>query len=493
MSSVCETSSQTGLRRVLKSRHMSMIAIGGSVGTGLFIASGATISQAGPAGALLSYLLIGVMVYFVMTSLAELATAMPESGSFALYGARYVDEGFGFALGWNFWFSWAVAVAVDLVAAQLVMGYWLPDVPGWVWSATFLVIIFLLNAISVRGFGEAEYWFSLIKVTTVLLFIITGLMMIAGILRGAPSSGFDNWFTGGGPFSGGFTALIGTAMIAGVSFQGTELVGIAAGESDNPVKAIPRAVRQVFWRILLFYVFAILVISLIVPSDDPRLLRNDIADISVSPFALVFRNAGLLSAAAVMNAVILTSVVSAGNSGVYSSTRMLFNLAREGNAPRIFSRLTQHGVPLYALVATTMVAALCLLTSLFGNHEVYMWLLNMTGMTGFICWAGIAVSHYRFRRGFVRQGHKFSRLPYRAAWFPVGPALAFGMCVVVMLGQNYMAFIQQSVDWYNVAATYVGILLFLLTWLGYRITKKSRFVSYDEMIFPEEVTGDKQV
>ena len=197
MSSFCEPSSQTGLRRVLKSRHMSMIAIGGSVGTGLFIASGATISQAGPAGALLSYILIGVMVYFVMTSLAELATAMPESGSFALYGARYVDEGFGFALGWNFWFSWAVAVAVDLVAAQLVMGYWLPDVPGWVWSATLLVIIFLLNAVSVRGFGEAEYLFSLIKVTTVLLFIITGLMMIVGILRGAPSSGFDNWFTGG--------------------------------------------------------------------------------------------------------------------------------------------------------------------------------------------------------------------------------------------------------------------------------------------------------
>ncbi|NUA45965.1 Lysine-specific permease [Dickeya solani] len=175
----------TTLRRELKARHLTMIAIGGSIGTGLFVASGATVSQAGPGGAMLSYALIGLMVYFLMTSLGELAAFMPVSGSFSTYGARYVEEGFGFALGWNYWYNWAVTIAVDLVAAQLVMGYWFPSAPGWVWSALFLSLMFLLNYISVKGFGEAEYWFSLIKVTTVILFIAVGLLMMIGIVRGA--------------------------------------------------------------------------------------------------------------------------------------------------------------------------------------------------------------------------------------------------------------------------------------------------------------------
>lgn len=229
-----------------------MIAIGGSIGTGLFVASGATISQAGPGGALLSYALIGLMVYFLMTSLGELAAFMPVSGSFATYGSKYVEEGFGFALGWNYWYNWAVTIAVDLVASQLVMNYWFPDTPGWIWSAMFLCLMFLLNFISVKGFGEAEYWFSLIKVVTVIIFIVVGVLMILGILRGGEHAGWHNWQVGDAPFAGGFAAMIGVAMIVGFSFQGTELIGIAAGESEDPAKNIPRAVRQVFWRILLF-------------------------------------------------------------------------------------------------------------------------------------------------------------------------------------------------------------------------------------------------
>ncbi|BDY68231.1 hypothetical protein MUTS8_15920 [Escherichia coli] len=183
MVSETKTTEAPGLRRELKARHLTMIAIGGSIGTGLFVASGATISQAGPGGALLSYMLIGLMVYFLMTSLGELAAYMPVSGSFATYGQNYVEEGFGFALGWNYWYNWAVTIAVDLVAAQLVMSWWFPDTPGWIWSALFLGVIFLLNYISVRGFGEAEYWFSLIKVTTVIVFIIVGVLM-----NGEPSA-----------------------------------------------------------------------------------------------------------------------------------------------------------------------------------------------------------------------------------------------------------------------------------------------------------------
>lgn len=479
------TSEPSELRRALSARHLTMIAVGGSIGTGLFVASGATIAQAGPGGALLGYVLIGVMVYFLMTSLGELAAAMPVSGSFSTYGARYVEDGFGFALGWNYWYNWAVTVAVDLVAAQLVMAYWFPDVPGVYWSALFLAITFGLNALSARGFGEAEFWFALIKVIAVLAFVAMGVMMLLGIIRGGEAGGVANWTVGDAPFAGGFAALIGVAMVVGFSFQGTELIGIAAGESKDPARNLPRAVRQVFWRILLFYVMAILVIGLLIPYTDPHLLRNDVTDVSVSPFALIFERAGLLAAASVMNAVVLTSVLSAGNSGMYAATRMLYSLARDGKAPRIFGRVSRNGVPLWALLATTVVAALCFFSFIFSPKAVYIWLLNTSGMTGFIAWLGIAISHYRFRRGYVKQGRNLADLPYVSPFFPFGPIFAFVLCLIITLGQNYQAFLDHRIDWGGVAATYIGIPLFLLIWLGYRLTKGSRFVSYKDMTFPD--------
>jgi lysine-specific permease len=475
------------LRRKLRARHLTMIAIGGSIGTGLFVASGSTVAQAGPGGALTAYILIGAMVYFLMTSLGELAAYMPVSGTFATYGALYVDEGFGFALGWNYWYNWAVTIAVELAAAQLVMQYWFPHTPGVLWSALFLGLMFLLNAFSVRGFGEAEYWFAIIKVVTVIAFIIIGTLMIFGIMRSGATGtppGLKNLTAGDAPFVGGLPALIGVAMIAGFSFQGTELIGVAAGESADPAKNIPRAVRQVFWRILLFYVLAILVIGILIPYTDPNLLKKDVSTISVSPFTLVFRNAGLAVAAGVMNAVILTAVLSAGNSGMYASTRMLHNLAVEGRAFRIFARLTRNGVPLMALLATTAVGALCFLSSLFQNNAVYLWLLNLSGMTGFIAWLGIAVSHYRFRKGLAAQGLDPARLPYRSPFFPYGPIFAFALCMAVTLGQNYQAFMSGKIDWVGVAATYIGIPVFLLIWLGYRIVRKSHIVAPHEMKFP---------
>lgn len=476
------------LKRHLKARHLSMIAIGGSIGTGLFVASGATIAYAGPAGALLSYMIVGVMVYFLMTSLGELSSYLPVSGTFATYGSRYVDDAFGFAIGWNYWYNWAVTVAVDLVAAQLVVSYWI-DFPagfGWLWSALFLSVIFGLNYLSVRGFGEAEFWFAMIKVVAVICFIAIGLLMIVGIFRGHEGSGWQNWTIGDAPFVGGFSAMIGVAMIVGFSFQGTELIGIAAGESEDPEKNIPRAMKQVFWRILLFYVLAIFVISLIIPYTDPRLLRSEAGDISVSPFTLVFQNAGLLSAAAVMNTVILTSVLSAGNSGLYASTRMLYALAKEGKAPRIFSWVSKSGVPVNALIATTLIAMLCFLTSMFEDQRVYLWLLNMSGMTGFIAWLGIAISHYRFRRGMMVQGLDTSKLPYKASCFPFGPIFAFVLCLVITLGQNYSAFMESTIDWAGVVATYIGIPLFFTIMIGYKLVKKSKFVKYHEMDFSRD-------
>ena len=481
------TSAHTsGLQRKLQPRHLSMIAIGGSIGTGLFVASGATIANAGPGGALLAYLLIGLMVYFLMTSLGEMAAYMPVSGSFAAYGSHFVDPAFGFAQGWNYWYNWAITVAVELAASAIIMKYWFPEVPGYVWSAGFLAIIVALNAFTVKGFGEAEFWCSLIKVVTVIAFIGIGMLMVFGIMHGDSHPGWSNLSTGDAPFVGGFPALLSVAMIAGFSFQGTELIGVAAGESEDPGKNIPRAVRQVFWRILLFYVFAIFIIGVLLPYNDPQLLKNDVTDISSSPFTLVFDRAGLALAAAVMNSVILTAILSAGNSGMYASTRMLYTMACNGMAPKWLAGLSRNGVPVNALIATTLVAMLCFLTSLFGDQAVYMWLMSASGMSGFIAWLGIAICHYRFRKGYLLQGGELHHLPYRALFFPFGPLLAFLLCLLVTLGQDYTAFTADTIDWKGAAATYIGIPIFFMLWLGYKLKNKTSFVRYQDMQFPQK-------
>lgn len=283
-----------------------------------------------------------------------------------------------------------------------------------------------------------------------------------------------------------------TSMVVGFSFQGTELMGIAAGESENPGKNIPKAAHQIFWRILLFYILSILVISLIIPYTDPRLLNNELTDISVSPFTLVFERAGLLSAAAVINAVVLTTVLSAGNSRLYAATRMLYVLATEGKAPRFFARLSASGVPRRALIAVTAIAALCFLTSIYGKDTVYLWLINTSGMGGFLCWLGIAVCHWRFRRGLAYHGFDTSILPYRAKFFPLGTALAFVICLTVTLGQNYEAFLKEPVDWQGILATYIGIFIFAGVWIGYRLVLGGRFVPYAEMRFPEAKKFEKE-
>ena len=474
--------SENQLQRGLKARHLTMIAIGGSIGTGLFLASGGSIHSAGPGGALVAYIAISIMVYFLMTSLGEMAAFMPVSGSFSTYATRFVDPSLGFALGWNYWYNWAITIAVELSAAALIMKFWFPDTPSIIWSALFLVLMFCLNLLSVKSYGESEYWFALIKVVTVIVFIIIGVLMIFGIM-GGEAVGFQNFTKGDAPFSGGFMALLGVFMIAGFSFQGTELVGVAAGESENPAKNIPKAIRQIFWRILLFYIFAILIIGLLVPYDNPNLISGDLSDIAISPFTIVFEKAGFAFAASVMNAVILTSVLSAGNSGMYASTRMLWVLAKEGKAPKWFAKVTRNGVPINSLILTALIGALAFLSSLFGDGEVYIWLLNASGMSGFIAWLGIAVSHYRFRKAFLAQGRDLKELPYRAKWFPFGPIFAFIICCIVILGQNYSAISAEGIDWNGLMVSYIGLPLFLIVWLVYKFTKKTKLVPLDRVDF----------
>ncbi|QPQ32689.1 amino acid permease [Lysinibacillus sp. JNUCC 51] len=470
------------LKKGLKARHLTMISIGGAIGTGLFLSSGAAISTAGPGGALLAYTLVGAMIFFVMTSLGELAAFMPTSGAFSTYGTKFVDPAFGFAIGWTYWFNWAMTIAAELSASTMIMKFWFPDSSSLLWSGSFLAIIFLLNFLSVKGYGEGEYWLSLVKVSAIVIFIIVGVLMIFGIM-GGEAVGFKNFTVDDAPFSGGTLGVFIVFIAAGFSFQGTEIVGVAAGESENPAKNVPTAIKSVFWRILLFYIFAILIIGLIIPYTNPNLQSENVM---VSPFTMVFEKAGFAFAASLMNAVILSAVLSAGNSSLYASTRMLYSMAKEGQAPRIFGKLNKRGVPVAGMILTCAVGMLAFLASFFGDGVVYMWLMNAIGITGFIFWLGISVSHYRFRKAFIAQGYSLDDLPYRAKWFPIGPIFAIACGLIVIIAQNFQAFMAEEIDWGSVVAAYLGIPFFLSLWFGYKIIKKTKVVNLKDVDFDFE-------
>lgn len=460
------------LKRSLKPRHLNMIALGGSIGTGIFLAMGDTIHTAGPGGALAAYGLIGIMVYFLITSLGEMATYMPISGSFSTYADKFIDPALGFALGWNYWYNWAITIAAEMVAGSLIMKYWFPNVAGVFWSILFLVIIVGLNILSSKAYGESEYWFAGIKVVTVIVFLVIGVLMIFGIM-GGKRIGFHNYFIAGGPFNGGFKSLFAIFLIAGFSFQGTELIGIAAGESENPEKTIPKAIQSIFWRILIFYLGTIIILGAIIPFTK--------AGVNTSPFTMVFEKAGIAGAASLMNAIILTSVLSAGNSGMYASSRMLYSMAKEGMAPKIFAKINNRGVPVNALILTTIVASFCFLTGTYAESTVYVWLVAASGLAGFIAWVGIAVCHYRFRKAFVYQNKDLGSLKYKAILYPFGPILALIMCIVIIIGQGYSCIKPNGIDVQGLISSYIGIPLFLALYIGYKIKHHTKIIPLDKV------------
>lgn len=467
-----EKSKGTELKRGLKSRHLSMIGLGSAIGTGLFVALGYNISSAGPGGALTAYAVMGILVYFLMTSLGEMATAIPITGSFSSYCARFVDPALGFAVGWNYWVSWTVTIGAELLAGVMLIKFWLPDTNPLPWSILFLALLYVLNYLSARAYGEGEFWFAGIKVITILVFLIMGVLMIAGILGGT-SPGFENWTKGDAPFVGGGVTILSAFLLAGFSFSGTEMLGIAAGESENPAKTVPKAIHSVFWRILIFYIGTIIVIGFLLPYTDSNLLKQGIENVAYSPFVLVFERAGLAVAASMMNAVILTSVLSCGNAGLFAASRMLYSLAQEGKAPKYFTKCNKRGIPLRALNLTTVCGALCFMSAQFGLNTVYGWLLNIGALTGFIAWLAIAISHLAFRRAYAAQGRKVEDLKYKAKFFPFGPLFAFIVCALVILGQYY-AYGDFTVTGFFVA--YIGLFIFVGCFIGYKIVKKTKLV-----------------
>jgi amino acid permease len=459
-----------------------MIAIGGAIGTGLFFASGGAITQAGPGGALLAYALMGLAVYCMMQSLGEMATQLPIPGSFEAYAERFIDPSLGFAFGWNYWFSWGITLAAEFVAGALIVQFWFPNTSPTLWAMGFFALLMSLNLLSVRVYAEAEYWFAGIKVVTVVIFIVVGVLMILGML-GQRSVGFENWSLTGplagqhAPFVGGLTAVLLVFLVAGFSFQGTESVGLAAAETRDPGKSVPKAIHNVFWRILLFYIGSIFVVGSLIPFTDPKLLHGD-ESVAFSPFTIVFQQIPRFGyyAANVMNFVILSSVLSCGNSSLYVSSRMLHAMAHSGKAPMFFGRTNLRGVPVASVWATGLVGGLAFLASAVGGQKIYQVLYNASGLTGFLIWLGIALCHLRFRRAWVAQGRRLEDLKFRSRFYPYGPWIAVVLFVIVLFGANVGVFQTPVFSWFDFLTSYAILPIFLVLYLGHKYAKKTELV-----------------
>ena len=484
------------LHRGIGTRQLSMIAIGGAIGTGLFFASGSGIAQAGPGGALLAYASMGLAVYCMMQSLGEMATQLPIPGSFEAYAERFIDPSVAFAVGWNYWFSWAITLAAELVAGALIVKFWFPHADSSYWAMGFFAVLLALNLLSVKAYAEAEYWFAGIKVVTVIIFVAVGLLMIAGML-GNQHAGFANWTlsdpkTGThAPFVGGATSMLAVFLVAGFAFQGTEGVGLAAAETADPSASVPKAIRSVFWRILLFYVGSIFVVGTLIAYTNPNLLNADESHIAFSPFTMVFQELPRFGyyAANLMNAVILSSVLSCGNSSMYVASRMLCAMAHSRKAPKMLGRINSRGVPVAALLVTGLISTLAFFSTTVGEHKIYQLFYNASSLSGFIIWLGIAICHLRFRKAWVAQGHSPDELKFKAKFFPYGPWLAIVLFLVVLFGANIGVFQAAVFSWFDFVTGYLMIPVILLLYLCHKFWNKTRVVPLRDCNFELKQSG----
>lgn len=447
------------LHRTMKSRHLFMIALGGVIGTGFFLGSGYTINQAGPGGAILSYLVGGFIMYLTMLCLGELTVAMPVSGSFQKYATKFIGPGTGFMIGWLYWLGWAVTVGLELTSIGLMMKRWFPNVDVWVWCLVFGVILYASNAISAKSYAELEFWFSSIKVVTILAFVVLGGGALLGFIsydgkEAAPL--FSNFVSDGGLFPNGLAAVLLTMITVNFSFQGTELIGIAAGESENPEKTIPRAIRNTVWRIMLFFILTMTILVGLISWKEAGVIE--------SPFVVVFDKIGIPYAADIMNFVIITALLSVANSGLYAATRILWSLANEGMAPTSFKKVNKRGIPITALVVTIAVAGLSLFTSFLAEDTVYMYLLSIAGLSAVSSWIIIALSQLRFRSQYIKGGGKLEDLKYKTPLYPIVPILALITNSIVVIS---LAFIPEQR-----MALYCGIPFIIFCYIYYYMSKK---------------------
>jgi GABA permease len=387
----------SGLQAGLKNRHLSMIAIGGVIGAGLFVGSSSGIATAGP-GILLSYALVGTMVVLVMRMLGEMSAANPTSGSFSAHADRSLGRWAGFSIGWLYWFFWVVVLAVEATAGAKILEGWIPAVPQWGWALIVMVVLTATNLVSVSSYGEFEFWFAGIKVVAIAAFIVVGGLAVFGVLPGvdAEKAGLSN-LTGHGGFlpNGPGAILIGVLLVV-FSFMGSEIATLAAGETDDPQKAVTKSTNSIIWRIAVFYLGSIFVVVTLLPWDDKSIKES-------GSYVAALDSLGIPHAGQIMNFIVLTSVLSCLNSGLYTASRMAFSLGERGDAPKVFARTTGRGVPLTATLASVVFGFVAVFFNYAFPDSIFLFLVNSSGAVALFVWLVICFSQLRMRKIIERE------------------------------------------------------------------------------------------
>ena len=444
-----------GLRKGLTTRHIQMIAFGGAIGTGLFYGSAEGIKLAGPS-ILLAYALGGIVIFFVVRAMGEMSVHRPSSGSFSRYANDYWSPRAGFVAGWNYWFNYIAVAMAELTVVGQYIQYWFPSVPAWVSAAVVLLVITAVNLVGVKAFGEFEFWFSAIKVAAVVGMIVLGLYVIAAGVNSnphLPDPSFGHLFSDGF-LAKGLTGLLASLVFVMFSFGGIELIGITAGEAENPQRSIPKAVNQVVYRILIFYIGALTIVMAVVPWNA--------IDGKLSPFVQIFDSVGISVAAHVLNFVVLTAALSVYNSGLYSNGRVLYSLARQGNAPKAFMRLSRRGIPYAGVLFSSMVTAVAVAVIYFLPDTAFSILMAMALGASIISWVMILLTHRAFRK---RIGSGLADLAFK---LPGGLA-SNAVALVSLVGVFILMVFNPD---YRTSVTVMPIWLFIL-FAAYEVKKRS--------------------
>jgi amino acid transporter len=468
---------ETSLHRKLKNRHLQMIAIGGAIGTGLFVGSGSALATGGPAALVLDFTIIGFMLFNVCMALGELSVVFPVSGSFASHGSRFLDPAWGFAMGWNYALSSLIVMPLELTAAGLVINYWTTSVNIAVWITIFLIALLIINFFGVRGYAEIEFVMSIIKVVAVIGFIILGIVLVAG---GGPNHQYlgGKYWNDPGAFANGFKGVCSVFVTAAFAFGGIELVGLTAAEAANPRKTIPRATKQVFWRITIFYIVSLTLIGCLVPYTSPRLLNGaSNYDASASPFVIAIEDAGIKVLPSIFNAVILCAVLSVGNSCVYGASPTLCALAECGQAPKIFAYIDRKGRPLSAVALSMLLGFLAYINCAKVGPQMFNWLLAISGLSSFFTWGSICACHIMFRLAWKAQSHTLDELTFTAPLGILGSCFGLVMNILCLIAQFYIAVspVRGSASAKAFFQSYLAVPIVILFYVVWKIWKRTPF------------------
>ncbi|GAB1310638.1 Proline-specific permease-like protein [Madurella fahalii] len=487
------------LQRGLKSRHIQFLALGGAIGTGLFVGSGLILSYVGPVPLWLGYLSMMLVVWIVMNDIAEMTTYLPMKGiTLPYFTDRFVDSSLAFASGWNYWYAYAILVAAEASAGAILLNYWETPVPSAVWITLILVVCLALNIIAVGVFGEAEFWFASIKLITIIGLIIVGIVIMAGGAPNGDAIGFAYWHDPGAfkeymatGSTGRFLAYWTAFIRAGFSFiTSPELIGLAAGETVAPRRNIPKAARRFLARLAIFYGVSSLIIGAIVPSTDGNLLNPE-SNANASPWVIGIQRAGIVGLNHVINAAILTSAWSAGNAFLYSGSRVLFSMAATGQAPRIFARTTRRGVPYMAVLATWTVGLLAYLNVSENGAQVFTWFMNVSTISGFIAWIVVMITYLRFRSGMAYQGLMEAR-PFKTIGQPYATWFILLVVSLLTLTNGFQVFVDGQWDYKDFLAAYITIPAFLVLYIGHKVWSRTlRFAKPAHEI--DVITGKKEM